>query len=327
MKSREDADAASSLLYQRNVTMISSTEVVEYLSGLKNQNDKHEIGTMMEKKSFKDILTMTAGVVLMAVGISFFKIPNNFSTGGVSGIGTLLGAVTPLSAATWIAILNVVLLIIGFIILGRDILVWTGYCSLLLSLLTNVFERTVPLDSPLTDQPLMELIYAMMLTGIGSAMIFQAGATSGGTDITAMILKKYTRLDTGKALLCSDILIAASAFFVFNVKAGLFSILGLFTKAFLIDGIIESLNTCKYFIIITEKSDEISDFIMNGMKRGATIVRAEGAYSGTEKCMVHTVCKRIEAIKLRSKVKTIDENAFIIITTSSDIIGRGFRSV
>lgn len=279
------------------------------------------------RKPFSDILKMTVGVLLMAVGITFFKIPNGFSTGGVSGIGTLLGALTPLSAATWIAILNVFLLILGFLILGRETGIWTVYCSILLSALTNVLERIYPAEGPLTDQPLLELVYAMFLTGIGSAMIFHAGATSGGTDITAMILRKYTKLDTGKALLCSDILIAASAFFVFGVKIGLFSLLGLFSKAFLIDGIIESLDTCKYFIIITEKPEPIEDFIIQKLKHSATAVKAEGVYSGTEKSMVHTVCKRIEAIRLRAAVKSMDPDAFIIVTTSSDIIGRGFRSL
>lgn len=279
------------------------------------------------KRSFTEIMIMTAGVVLMAAGIYFFKIPNGFSTGGVSGIGTILGAITPLSAATWIAIINVTLLILGFIVLGKNTGIWTVYCSLLLSLLTNVFEWTLPMPEPLTDQPLLELIYAMFLTGIGSAMIFHSGATSGGTDITAMILRKYTKLDTGKALLCSDILIAFSSFIVFGVKIGLFSVLGLFTKAFLIDGIIESLDSCKYFVIITSKPGEIEDYIMATLRHGATVTKAEGAYTGEPKAMIHTVCKRIEAIRLRTKVKAVDPDAFIIVTTSSEIIGRGFRSL
>ena len=279
------------------------------------------------KRTPRQIIQMTAGTVMMAAGIYFFKIPNGFSTGGVSGIGTLLGAVTPLSAATWIAIINILLLVLGFAILGRSTGIWTVYCSLLLSLLTNLFEWLIPLDAPLTDQPLLELVYAMFLTGIGSAMIFHAGATSGGTDITAMILRKFSKLDTGKALLCSDVLIACSSFMIFGIKTGLFSVLGLFTKAFLIDGIIENLDSCKYFIIITTKPEEIEKYIISTLGRGATVVKAEGAYTGGEKTMIHTVCKRIEAIRMRTKVKSIDSDAFIIVTTSSEIIGRGFRSL
>ncbi len=158
-------------------------------------------------------------------------------------------------------------------------------------------------------------------------MIFNAKASSGGTDIVALILKKFTALDVGKALLAVDFIVAASAFVVFDIQTGLFSLLGLFAKAFLVDAVIESLNTCKYFVVITEKREEISEFIIKSLHHGVTVSAAVGEYTHTEKSMIHTVCKRIEAVRLRSRIKEIDPHAFIIITTSSEIIGRGFRSV
>ena len=158
-------------------------------------------------------------------------------------------------------------------------------------------------------------------------MLFNANASSGGTDITALILKKYTSLDVGKALLAVDFFVAASSFLVFDIKTGLFSLLGLFAKAFIVDAVIENLNTCKYFVVITEKREEISSFIMENLHHGVTVNTVTGEYTGNEKTMIHTVCKRIEAIRLRNKIKEIDPHAFIIITTSSEIIGRGFRTV
>lgn len=270
---------------------------------------------------------MTSGCLLLATGVYFFKIPNGFATGGVTGIGTILAQITPISPAVWIWGLNIFLLLIGFLLLGRQNGIKTVYCSMLYSAITYIFEFVVPLNSPLSDQPLMELVYAMLLTSIGSAMIFNSDASSGGTDIMALILKKYTSLNVGKALLIVDFLVASSAFIVFDVQTGLFSLLGLFSKAFIVDMVIDNLNTCKYFVVITDKREQIADYIMKQLHHGVTVSLATGEYTKEEKYMIHTVCRRIEAIRLRNTIKQIDPHAFIIVTTSSEIIGRGFRSV
>lgn len=280
------------------------------------------------KEEIKGYFLITLGTILLTAGVYFFKIPNGFATGGVSGIGTILGKLTPfISSGAWIMIINIALLAVGFIFLGKLNGVRTVYCSLLFSVMTYAFEKLIPLSAPLTDQPLMELIYAMLLTSLGSAVIFNNTASSGGTDIIALILKKYTRLDVGKALLVTDFLVASSSFFVFGIQAGLFSLLGLFAKAFLVDSIIESINSCKYFIVITEKEQEIKDYIIREMHHGATVTKAVGCYTNSDKVMIHTVCKRIEAIRLRHYIKQIDPSSFVIITTTSEIVGRGFRSV
>lgn len=279
------------------------------------------------KKKVQEFTIITFGVLLLSAGVYFFKIPNGFSTGGVSGIGTILGKLTPLSPATWIAVINAALLLVGFLFLGKSTGIKTVYCSLLFSGTTWILERVVGLTAPVSNQPFLELVYAILLTAIGSALMFNCNASSGGTDIVALILKKFTRMDVGKALLCTDFFIAASAFFVFDVQTGLFSLMGLLAKALLVDGVIENLNSCKYFIVITSKSEEISEYIIKTLHRGVTVNDAQGAYTGENKAMIHTVCKRIEAIKLRGRIKEIDPHAFIIITTSSEIIGRHFRSV
>jgi len=276
----------------------------------------------------KAYILITFGTLLLTAGVYFFKIPNGFATGGVSGIGTILGKITPfISSAQWIMIINIFLLFVGFIFLGKTNGIRTVYCSLLFSFMTYVFEILMPVSSPLTNQPFMELVYAMLLTSAGSAIIFNSMASSGGTDIVALILKKYTSLDVGKALLVTDFVIASSSFFVFGIQAGLFSLLGLFAKAFLVDSIIESINSCKYFIVITEKPDEISEYIIKQMHHGATVTDAIGSFTNTKKSMVHTVCKRIEAVRLRQYIKIVDPGAFVIITTTSEIVGRGFRGV
>lgn len=282
---------------------------------------------MKKTKDVTNFLMMSLGCIFLSFGVYFFKIPNGFATGGVTGIGTVLGKITPLTPAVWIWMLNIVLLILGFLFLGRQNGMRTVYCSMLYSAITYGLEVFFPLTEPLTNQPFMELVYAMLLTSVGSAMIFNSNASSGGTDIAALLLKKYTDIDVGKALLAVDFIVAASAFVVFDVQVGLFSLLGLFAKAFIVDGVIESLNTCKYFIVITSERDEISEFIIKTLHHGVTVNSVIGEFTKEEKTMIHTVCKRVEAIKLRNKIKEIDPHAFVIITTSSEIIGRGFRTV
>ena len=273
-------------------------------------------------------LLMTVGVIFLTVGVYFFKIPNGFVTGGVSGIGTVLGKALPiLSSATWIAVINIFLLILGFIFVGKETGIRTTYCSLAFSFFSMILEKIVPISAPLTSQPFLELVYAIILTAAGSAIMFSQSASSGGTDIVALILKKYSRLNVGQALLYSDFLICLSSFITFGVEVGLFSLVGLFAKAFFVDGIIDNINSCKYFVVITDMPDEVSAYVISELNHSVTTHKVVGGFSGTDKTMIHTVCHRVDAIRLRKKVKEIDPNAFTVITTTSEIVGRGFRGV
>lgn len=291
--------------------------------------------TMAKKNrlTFKTWLFMNLGILLMAIGIYFFKAPNRFATGGVSGIAIILANVFPvLTQSVYMMIINVLLLIVGMIVLGRECGILTIYCSLMLSIENWLFETLIPLSAPLTSYPLLELVYAVLLTGVGSAIIFKCKASSGGTDIVALVLKKYTSMNVGTALLCTDFLIAAMTFIKFSEEGiiidpqtGLFSLLGLFAKVFVVDDIIDSINLCKSFTIITTKPAAINDFILNDIKHSATVISAYGAYTQQGKTVIMTVCRRSEAIRLRKKVYEIDPGAFMIITKTSEIMGKGFR--
>ncbi|MGN1104850.1 MAG: YitT family protein [Candidatus Coproplasma sp.] len=298
-----------------------------------------------KKKKVKDTVInwvlINVGTLLVAAGVYFFKVPNSFATGGVSGISIILSrlfshlAPKIITQANINMAVNVILLIFGFIFLGKGCTFKTAYCSIVYSLENLLFELLLPFPQneagqliPLTNQPLLELVYAMLLTGIGSAIIFNCHASSGGTDIIALILKKYTTLDTGKALLITDFAIAFSTFFVTgSIQAGLFSILGLFAKAFIIDGVIENIGKSKYITIITTIPDEIGRHITEVMKRDYTAYKAVGGYTGNEKTVIITVCKRGEAVRLKAKVKELDPHAFTIITDANEILGKGFRRV
>ena len=283
---------------------------------------------ILTAENLKEFLLVNLGVFLLTTGVYFFKLPNNFSTGGVSGISILLGNFVPISTASLMAVINVALLVVGYIFIGREFGFWTTYCSLMYSLETWILEKAYPMTAPFTDQPLLELVFAMMLPGLGSALLFYCNASSGGTDIVAMILKKYTSIsDIGKALFASDSVIALAACFLFGVETGMFSILGLFLKAFVVDSVIESINLCKFFSIVTSKPTEICDFIIKDLHHSSTVVDGEGAFSHQDKKVVLTAVRRGEAIRLRQRCKQIDPHCFMFITNTSEIIGKGFTSV
>ena len=191
--------------------------------------NKGRLASWMTKENLKIFGIVNLGTLLLSVGVYFFKFPNHFTTGGVSGISIILGKFFPnISSATFVAAINIILLILGFLFIGRSFGILTAYCSLMYSLETWLFEWLFPMDAPFTDQPLLELCFAIFLPAVGSALLFNYNASSGGTDIVAMILKKYSSIgDIGKALMISDSLIAVSSCFIFGMQVGMFSLLGL----------------------------------------------------------------------------------------------------
>lgn len=267
---------------------------------------------------------ITLGTILVAIGVYFFKFPNNFSTGGVSGLAVLLANFLPFPAATISSVMNVAFLLAGFIVLGRSFGGKTVYCSLLFSALLQGFEWLHPMDAPFTDQKLLELFFAVILPALGSALLFNFGASTGGTDITAMILKKFTGLDIGRALLVADVLIAGSTMFVFDIETGLFCLLGLVLKSVLVDSMIESFNRRKCVMLVTVCPQEVQDYIIQTLNRSATVWSATGAYTGTEHTVLLTALTRYQAVALRQYAKRIDPTAFVLITNSSEIFGKGF---
>lgn len=272
-------------------------------------------------------LLLTAGIVITSIGTYFFKFPNNFSTGGVSGLSLILGRLIPsdiFTPSVFMLIINTLLLGVGFVGIGKGFAFSTVYCSMLLSVLMTVYELICPLTHPLTTQPFLELCFAVLLPAFGSAILFHLGASSGGTDIVAVIVRKHTSLNTGTALMVADSLITVAALFCFGVESGLYSILGLLMKSALVDYVCDSFRTKKCFQIITDHPDPIVDYIVGTLHRGATLEDVHGAYTNGQKTMIVTVLSRSQAFALRRHVHTIDPHAFMIITASTEIVGKGF---
>ena len=267
---------------------------------------------------------ITFSIWIMVVGIYFFKFPNNFAFGGVTGFATVISALTHWSASEFTTIVNTVLLVAGFLFLGRSFGIKTVYATLMMSVFLYFLERLYPITRPLTREPLLELIFAILLPSVGSALLFNTGASSGGTDIIAMILKRYTSLNIGTVLLLVDVTGVIMAYFVFGPETGLFSSLGLLAKSLVIGDVIENINLCKCFSIICDDPGPICDYIIHGLNRSATVYEAQGAFSHHKKTVILTTMKRSQALKLKNYIRSVEPTAFILISNSSEIIGKGF---
>lgn len=277
------------------------------------------------KETAGEYLLLSLGTFLVAAGVYFFKFPNSFNTGGVTGMAVILNAVFPaVSSSTYASVINLAFLVLGFVALDKSFGVRTVYCSILFSLMLFGLEWLVPLSAPLTNQKTLELFFAVILPSLGSAILFNMQSSTGGTDILAMILKRFSSLDIGSALLCVDVLIAASTLYFVNIEAGLYSILGLVLKSVVVDSVVESLNRRKSFLAVTSCPREVCDFITHNLKRSATCWQAEGAYTHEAKWVVLAALSRSQAVALRVYLKSTDPHAFILVTNSSEIFGKGF---
>ncbi len=279
-------------------------------------------------KRVRDFIIINFGLFLVAVGIHFFKVPNHFATGGVSAMAIIADRFVPgLSVGPLMLIINILFILLGLVLIGRDFTGKTIYSSIALSGMVWVLDILYPLTEPLTSDMLLELFFSIGFPAIGSAIVFNLNGSTGGTDIIAKILNKYTDIDIGKALLGSDFLITIVAGFVYGIQIGMYSILGLILKGFLIDTVIEGFNLKKQLVIVSSNPEPIKEYIIKNIHRGATIHTARGAFTNEEKHIITSVMDRRQAVELRNFIRKVDKDAFITITSSSEIIGKGFRTL
>lgn len=278
-------------------------------------------------KKIKEYGTITLSIFIMAIGVYFFKFPNNFCFGGVTGAATVIARIGSVSAGTFTMIANLTLLVIGWFAVDHIFALRTAYASTLLSLLLVVFEQTYPMQAPLSDEPILELLFAIVLPAISTALLFYIGASSGGTDILAMMLKKYAHMrDTGLALFFCDLAMIIAACFVFDIETALYSFVGLTVKSLVIDKIIQSITLCKSITIICSDAQPICQFIMEQLHKGATIIEGEGAYTHSRKYVVLTTLTRHQADQLRGFIHKQQLDAFVSISSTNEVFGKGFET-
>ena len=276
------------------------------------------------RKMIREYSFITLSIVLIMLGSHFFKFPNNFTFGGITGLSVVIGKLFLVSPSTANMILNGALLVLGFLFLGKDFGVKTIYSTIILSLGLSLLDKLFPITQPLTKEPLLELVFAIILPALGSAILFNIGASSGGTDVIAMILRKHTNVNVGMALIWSDVIVVVGTLFAYDISTILFSFLGMIMKSLVIDNVIESINLVKYLNVICSNPQPICDFITHKLKRSATVCQAEGAYSHQRKYVVMTALKRSQAVLLRQYIRSVEPTAFITIINTSEIFGKGF---
>jgi len=320
-----------SLLYHNYLVVGSTRLFVFYNCGDSIYNAygeiKIKVGLKM-KQLIKEYSIFTLGTLCIACGIFFFKFPNHFSTGGVSGLAVVFNYLFPsISSGNITIILNVSMLVLGFLFVGKSFSIKTVYCSLLLSGFLYILEHSFAMSAPLTNQPMLELCFAVLLSTIGEALLLNYEGSSGGTDIIAMILKKYTSLRIGKALFAVDAFISIASGMCYGIQVGLFSFLGLIAKSVLLDKIVDCLNLAVSCILITNQADSVCDYIIKKLHRGTTIVDGNGGFTGYQKKIIITVLKGSQLHALKKYLSLVDKEAFLITSQTSDIYGKGFHTL
>lgn len=277
------------------------------------------------KRFITGFLLLNLGGFMDAAGFYIFFAPNQIAAGGITGLSLILNSFFPqLPLGVLVLFFSIILLIVGFLLIGSVFGLKTIYCSITIPLYILALEKLIPLSQPLSNDMLIQLVFGVFISGIGLAILFNQNASSGGTDILARILNKYYQLDLGKGLLLIDFSITILAGFVFGIEKGMYSLLGVILYSFTIDYIIGGLSVNQNVTIITPKSQQVREFIINNLERSATIYTARGAYSGNEHEVVVTIVSRRELISLRNYIKKLDPHTFIAVQAVHKVLGEGF---
>ena len=278
------------------------------------------------KQYVKQYVLITLSISIMSVGVYFFKFPNNFVFGGVTGTAALVAKLTPMSASSLSSAANLVLLVVGLIFLGKEFAMTTGYATFVMSVELMVFEKLCPLSGPLSDQPMLDLLFAIALPAIASALLFNVGASSGGTDIIALIVEKYTHIHSiAVALFITDLFMVIAACFVFDLYTALYSFVGLTVKSLVIDAVLEKIKMCKAILIVCDEKKPICDFVMRKLMRGATYTPCFGAYTDKPHYIIYTILTRHEADQLQEFIHKEHLNAFMSMLSTTEVFGKRFN--
>ena len=277
------------------------------------------------KSKLRHFFLLTFSTLVMAAGTYFFKFPNHFTFGGITGLAVLVAKTGVMSAGDFNFITNMILLIIGFFILGKKFAAKTAYCSILLSVALSALERIYPMSAPLTNQPMLELCFAIALPSLGSAILFNIGSSSGGTDIIAAIVNKYKDVTLGRMIMICDVVIISSCYFIFNDwRRVIFGFVTLLIIGFVLDYIVNSARQSVQFFIFSKEYEKIADRITKETHRGVTVLDGVGWYSKHNVKVLVVLAYKRQSVEIFRLVKDIDPNAFISQSSVIGVYGEGF---
>ncbi len=267
----------------------------------------------------KEIIILTAAVAIIAAAVFFVLVPSHTSVSSISGLGIVLSNFIPLPLSAITMILNVVLLIIGFLTCGKEFGAKTVYTSILLPLFIGLFELVFPNFSSMTGSQELDVLCYILVVSIGLSILFNRNASSGGLDIVAKILNKYLHVELGRAMSLAGMCVALSAAFVYDKKTVVLSVLGTYFNGIVLDNFIFDHNKKRRVCIITEKEEELRKFIINDLHSGATIYEAIGAYNFEKHNEIITIVDKSEYQKLMTFINREDPKAFITVYNVSNM--------
>lgn len=277
----------------------------------------------MKRESIKEFALITMGIFLVAVSVVYFFEPNNIAAGGITGLAIVINHYIPfISIGPLVLMMDAILFIVALIVLGAKFGAKTIYSSFLLSTSMWLMQTFIPIN--ITNDLILATIFGTLISAVGMAIVFNANASTGGTDIIAKILNKFFHIEIGKSLLIVDFLVTLLGAVTFGINIGLYGLLAVIINGVVIDNIIAGFKTKSEITIISEKNKEISKFILDDLERGCTFIKGIGGFTRKDTSILYTVLDRNEFIKLKNKIKEIDKNAFI---TVGEVMGEGFMGI
>ena len=274
---------------------------------------------LLRKQAVKDFITITVGTLIVAVAVYFFMYPSHVTVGSVAGLAQVLSNFLPMSPSVITLIINIILFIIGFLLVGPEFGIKTVYCGILLPVLIGVFEILFPNFQSITQDPILDVLCYILIVSVGLAILFTANASSGGLDIVAKLMNKFFRMDLGKAMAVSGMLVAASSLLCYDMKTVVLSLLGTYFGGIAVDHFIFDLNIKRRVCIISPKLDEITQFILHDLHSGATLNPIIGAYNNQPLREIITILDNQEYRRLMDYMKKTDPNAFITVYSASHV--------
>lgn len=274
---------------------------------------------MKLSNSIKELAIITVGNVIVAAAVFFFMLPSHVSVGSGAALAMVLSNFIPLSVSTITLIMNVGLLIIGFLLIGPEFGAKTVYCSILMPVVMGVFEKIFPNFQSITQDPLLDVICYILVVGVGLAILFSRNASSGGLDIVAKIMNKYLKMDLGKAMSTSGIVVALSSALCYDSKTVVLSLLGTYFGGMIVDHFIFGINIKRRVCVISDHLDPIVDYVLHDLHSGATLNEIIGAYDKTPRTEMITIVDKNEYKQLMDYVRKVDPKAFVTVYSVSDM--------
>ena len=280
----------------------------------------------MRKDNLKDFLLITIGILLVAISVVYFFEPNNIAAGGITGLAIVINHYIPfISIGPLVLIMDATLFVIALIAIGPKFGAKSIYCSLLLSTSMWVMQKFLPFT--ITNDLMLATIFGTLIAALGMAIVFNANASSGGTEIIAKILNKFYHFNIGKSLLMVDFLVTLLGAITFGINVGLYGLLSVIVNGVVIDKIIAGFKVKSEITIISNRNKEISEYILNDLERGCTFIKGIGGFTGKDTSLLYTVLDRSEFIKLKKHISSIDKNAFITVGEVHEVMGEGFKFI